>query len=568
MTFTMLRHLKLCLLLVLLPLAVSLSAANKQRVRDLDIQITLLSKGGIVVCETWDINTGDEITEWYLVRKNLGDIKIRNFTVLDDQGVRFQDDGEWDVNRTLEEKAGRSGIVHKDDGVELCWGVGSHGDHVFRAIYGMTNSIKSLNDYDMLHLQVVSPGLSSPPEHVKVTIDAKELQLDTLNTRAWGFGFGGRTSFEDGKVVFESIEPLKKSHSVIVLLRLDKGYFESESVQDRNFQDALDVAMEGADFGDAKEEEEDGAASGIAIFFTILIMALLLRKPLRVMLGKKSKREIRKVAGIGNLKKVNWFRDIPMEGNLDAAHLVLEELGASGKKNNLALAEILRLVHGGYLKASREMEGPVKLMFTDKDPETLDKSAQDFYKLLKEAAGADGVLEDKEFSKWARANDLDVYGWSHESRTSSIQFLKRNAWRNRDGKYSPEGQEQVRRLAGLRKFLEDFTLINERETVEVMLWKEYLVYAGLFGLADKVAQQLKDIDPVLFAQAFPYDPTTLPSLLTISDELASTLRSAAFTGNPNHSSSGGDSGSSGYGGSTSYGGGGGFSGGGYGGGGR
>ena len=562
-------NLKLFLLLALLPLAISLSAANKQRVKDLDIQITLLSKGGIVVCETWDINTGDDITEWYLVRKNLGDIKIRNFAVIDEKGVRFQDDGEWDVNRTLEEKAGRSGIVHKNDGVELCWGVGSHGDHVFRAIYGMTNAIKSLNDYDMLHLQVVSPGLSSPPEHVKVTIDAKELQLDTLNTRAWGFGFGGRTSFEDGKVVFESIEPLKKSHSVIVLLRLDKGYFESESVQDRDFQDVLDIAMEGADFGDKKEEEEedDGIASGIAMFFTILIMVLLFRKPIRAMLGKKSKREIKKVTGIRNLKDVNWFRDIPLEGNLDAAHIVLEDLGASGKKNNLALAEILRLVHGGYLKASREMEGPVKLTFTDKDPETLDKSAREFYDLLKEAAGTDGVLEDKEFSNWARAHDLEVYGWSSESRTRSIQFLKRKDWR-KYGDYSPEGQEQARHLAGLRKYLEDFTLVNERETVDAMLWKEYLVYAGLFGLADNVAQQLKDIDPALFAQAFPYDATTLPSLLTISDTLASTLRTAELTGNPNHSSSSGDSGSSGYGGSTSYGGGGGFSGGGYGGGGR
>ena len=123
-------------------------------------------------------------------------------------------------------------------------------------------------------------------------------------------------------------------------------------------------------------------------------------------------------------------------------------------------------------------------------------------------------------------------------------------------------------MAGLRKYLEDFTLVNERETVDAMLWKEYLVYAGLFGLADKVAQQLKDIDPALFAQAFPYDATTLPSLLTISDTLASTLRTAELTGNPNHSSSSGDSGSSGFGGSTSYGGGGGFSGGGYGGGGR
>ena len=95
-------NLKLFLLLALLPLAFSLSA-TEQRVRDLSIQITLLSKGGIVVCETWDLNTGDNITEWYLVRKNLGDIQIRNFTVLDEQGVRFQDDGEWDVNRTLEE---------------------------------------------------------------------------------------------------------------------------------------------------------------------------------------------------------------------------------------------------------------------------------------------------------------------------------------------------------------------------------------------------------------------------------------------------------------------------------
>lgn len=561
----MLRNLKSWLFLFLLPFAFSLQAANKQRVRDLDIQLTLLSKGGIVVCEKWDINTGDDITEWYLVRQNLGDIEIRNFSVLDENGNRFEDDGEWDVERSLSQKAGRSGIVHKKDGVELCWGVGSHGDHVFRAIYGMTHAIKSLHDYDMLHLQVVSPGLSSPPEHVKVTIDAKDLQLDTLNTRAWGFGFGGRTSFEDGKVVLESTEPLKKSHSVIVLLRLDKGYFASESIQDRDFQDALDIAMEGADFGDG-EEEEDPVSSGIAMFFTILIMYLVFRKPVRSMLGKKSKREIRQVAGISNLKNVNWYREIPLEGNLDAAHQVLTDLGVSGKKNNLALAEILRLVHGGYLKASRALEGPIKLTFTDKDFRQLDPSAQDFYKILKDAAGGDHVLEDKEFSSWARGHDTEVYNWSSEAITRSLTFLKHKAWRNY-GKYSREGQTEVRHLVGLRKFLEDFTLVKERETVEAGLWKEYLVYAALFGLAEKVSRQLKDIDPALFAQTFPFDPEVLPSLLVVSESLASSLRSAVVTGNPHYSS--GDGGSSdGYGGSTSYGGGGGFSGGGYGGGGR
>ena len=566
----MCRNLKSGLLLVLLPLALSLSAANKQRVRDLDIQLTLLQNGGVVVCENWDINTGDNITEWYLVRQNLGDIEIRSFSVLDENGVKFENEGEWDINRSLEEKAGRCGIVHKSDGVELCWGVGSHGDHVFHAIYGMTNAVKSLNDYDMLHLQVVSPGLSSPPEHVKVTIDAKDLQLDTLNTRAWGFGFGGITSFEDGKVVLESTEPLQEEQSVIVLLRLDKGYFASGSVQDRDFQDALDVAMEGADFGEGQEGEDDAFVTIISSLSTLLIMYLLFRRTIRGMLGKKSKKEIRKVAGISKLKNVNWFRDIPLEGDLNAANLVLDDLGESGKKNNLPLAEILRLVHGGYLKASREMEGPVKLSFTDKDPGTLDQSAREFHTLLKMAAGDDNILEDQEFSRWAKAHDKAVYQWTQGSRYRSVDFLKDKTWR-KDGKYTPEGQSEVRHLVGLRKFLDDFTLVRERETVDAVLWKEYLVYAALFGLADKVAQQLKDIDPALFAQAFPYEPSTLPSLISVSNAMASSLRSAALTGSPYSSSSGGSSGGSGrsgHGGSTSHHGGGGFSGGGRGGGGR
>lgn len=558
---------KLRLLLALLLFSLPLSAGNRQRVRDLDIQITLLSQGGAVVRETWDINTGDDITEWYLVRQNLGDIQIRSFTVMDENGVSFIDDGEWDVNRSLDQKAGRCGIVHKQDGVELCWGVGSHGDHVFRALYGMTNAVKSLHDYDMLHLQVVSPGLSSPPEHVKVTIEAKDLQLDTLNTRAWGFGFGGRTSFEDGKVVFESIEPLKKSHSVIALLRLDKGHFSSASIQDRDFQDALDIAMVGADFGDGDSSEEDDPISkGIAAFFTALIMYLIVRKPIRMMLGKKSKREIRRVTGTGKLKNVNWFRDIPLEKNLNAASKVLEDLGESGKKNNLALAEILRLVHGGYLKASREMDGPVKLIFTDKDISDLDPSAQKFHIMLRNAAGADLVLENHEFSSWARENDTEVYYWSHNSKIRAIDFLKEKAWWD-NGKYTAAGQQEARHLVGLKKFLDEFTLVKERETVEAVLWKDYLVYAALFGLADKVAKQLKDIDPVYFKQAFPYEPSTLTSLLTTSELLATSLRSATLSGDP-CTSSGDDSGSSGYGGSTSYGGGGGFSGGGYGGGGR
>ena len=417
----------------------------------------------------------------------------------------------------------------------------------------------------MLHLQVVSPGLSSPPEHVKVTIEAKQHPLDTSNTRAWGFGFGGRTSFVDGKVVLESTEPLKKEHSVIVLLRLDKGFFQSPSVQERDFQDALDIAMAGADFGDKKDKESDPIASGIAWFFTILIMFFIVRKPAMAMLGKKTRKEIKRVAGVSKLKDLPWYRDVPLEGHLGAASRVLEELGFTGKKNNLAQAYILRLVHTGYLKASRELEGPVKLSFTDKDVEGLDPSLKRFHGLLREAAGNDNILEGNEFSSWARTNDEEVYAWHCSSSILSVDYLEEKGWYT-GSKYTPQGQAEARNLVGLRKFLDEFTLVRERETVEAVLWKEYLVYAALFGLAEKVGQQLKDINPQLFAQTFPYEPDTLTSLLLASADLASSFSTAILTGSPSTSSD--DSGSSGFGGSTSYGGGGGFSGGGSGGGGR
>ena len=83
----------------------------------------------------------------------------------------------------------------------------------------------------------------------------------------------------------------------------------------------------------------------------------------------------------------------------------------------------------------------------------------------------------------------------------------------------------------------------------------------MFGIADKVAEQLKDIDPSLFERAVGYDYTTFSGVLDSTETL-----SRAITGTT--ASSSGSSGAGGFGGTTSFGGGGGFSGGGHGGGGR
>ena len=56
-------------------------------------------------------------------------------------------------------------------------------------------------------------------------------------------------------------------------------------------------------------------------------------------------------------------------------------------------------------------------------------------------------------------------------------------------------RENVRRVLAFKKFLEDFTISNERHAYEVQLWKDYLVYATLFGCGEQVRRDMREMNP-------------------------------------------------------------------------
>ena len=63
--------------------------------------------------------------------------------------------------------------------------------------------------------------------------------------------------------------------------------------------------------------------------------------------------------------------------------------------------------------------------------------------------------------------------------------------------YTETGTEERAKWRGLKKFMEDFSLIDEREIPELVLWEQYLVYATGFGIAKRVLKQLKSKFPQL-----------------------------------------------------------------------
>ena len=65
------------------------------------------------------------------------------------------------------------------------------------------------------------------------------------------------------------------------------------------------------------------------------------------------------------------------------------------------------------------------------------------------------------------------------------------------GKRTQKGVDEKSKWQGLKKFMEEFSMLDKREVPELALWEEYLVYATAFGVADKVIKQLKVIYPEL-----------------------------------------------------------------------
>ena len=133
-----------------------------------------------------------------------------------------------------------------------------------------------------------------------------------------------------------------------------------------------------------------------------------------------------------------------------------------------------------------------------------------------------------------------------------ISIVKKIGIFRKANPYSQEAVNEIQAWKGLKKYMEDFSLLNEKEVPAIEIWERFLVYATAFGIAEKVIKQLKIAYPN-FEQLTGSDYTMMYLMMNtnFSSSFSSTISSAM---------------SSTY--SSATGGGGGFSGGGGGGGGR
>ena len=489
-----------CALLFVSPV----SASNC--VPEMEIEVALRSDGSACVTQTWSTRT-DEGTEFYLARNDSGYLSITDFSVSDRNGpYTFVED--WDVGGSFDEKAGKCGILETNDGVELCWGISEYGENRYAIEYVVHGLVGAYSDADGFNHRFVDDMSSFPTDVVLTICNQAGTPLTDEACDVWGFGFEGQVQFEDGVIRAWSEEPLESGQHMTLMLSLNKDVLAPERNAQGSFEDVKVRAFSGSDY---ESDYEDPFAEDVELtlsdylytagFFGILFLLFRAKKPSKAKLKKQ-------------LRSVEYFRDVPNNGNLNVTY----QMGLSEyvcQEGALLGAYLLRLIADGALEPVDQGSGSNKVsLLLNRPPRTGNEFDDVLYTVLEAAAGADGTLQPAELERYCRRNHKPLTAFMSSCKSNATRtmldahWLKNAACRGRRD-LTEQGLEQLNQILGLKRFLLDFSLIHERGAGEAVIWQDYMVYAMLFGIADKVAHQIKQLYPDALPQIERYERSVI-----------------------------------------------------------
>ena len=552
---------KLWLFFMLCLLMIPISA-RADHMYKLDMNINILEDGVANVIETWDVRaTGG--SEWYKTMYELNNSELTNFKVLmDGEELVYKN---WNVNEGLDEKAGYYGINDTSKGIELCFGKKDMNRHTFTLSYTLSNYVFNTSDSQVL-AWVLFPEVTV--DNFNVVVSSYYKFPDTLDV--WGYGYKGYAYVEDGVIKMSNEGSLNNDY-VSLLVKFPTNTFKTDNVDTRynSFNDVYELAEEGTfeyDYG--IEDNIPWYWRFIEFIFSILpilifglLMALIVKTGIENGYGYVGNKKIDK-------KNVPMFRYIPCNKDIYYANALIKLNNFDYKESNILGAIILKWVRENKIRFKNEKTGlfnkDTSVIDLTMNPSFENDLEEKLFKMMYEAS-KDGMLEAKELEKWCKKHYSEFLSLFDRIAGETITSLESNGLiykrRNKEeckkvNVMSDKIYHDSVELYGLKLYLEEFSQIDTKEVMEVKLWDEYLMFAYLFGIADEVAKQLKDMYPEFLEQVdengnmlFDYDMLVFVNhISTRSVSAASSARSAAES----YSSGGGG---------FSSGGGGGFSGG-------
>ena len=485
----------------------------------ISMDIYVDSKGDATVTEVWTCNT-NQGTEVYHPYYNLGNSQIKDLTVTE-KGRTYETLSTWNTSGTLSSKAYKCGINKISNGVELCWGISDYGSHVYTAKYTITNFVSGLTDSQMIYWTLIPYEFSNSIGTAYIKIHTDFNIPDSVGV--WGYGnYGGTAYVYDGYIEMQSDGKLDTDEYMTILVQFPEGTFQTTNTLNHDFDYYLNMANEGA----TKYEKDDEskfeifyAILGQIIFFGIIVLIIFASKNSTNDRQLKFGPEGKKIP-----KNVDYYRDIPCKGDIFRAYYIGQQYGLLKNKTDVLGAIILKWIKESKIKVEQKESGKIfkrentVIVLNETNSESIvNEKEKRLFKILnlfrQRTIGDNKISENKEFEKWCKNSYSRILGWFDDILDEQRDKLVEEGLINQTEKTSlkifkskiyeatAQLKQEAIELAGLKRYLKEYTLIKDRQAVEVHLFEDYLIFAQIMGIAKEVAKEFKELYPEVIEQS-------------------------------------------------------------------
>lgn len=459
---------------------------NANTLNSVKMDIFIDNNGNANVTEIWDytVNSG---TENYRSFKNIGNSRFTNLKV-SDETTNYTALSYWDTNASFENKAYKCGINEISDGVDICWGISSYGRHTYTINYTITNFVSELDDSQMIYCKLISSGNSKGKVYIKIH---SNFNYD-FETPVWGYGYNSGTCYVyDGYIEMQSNGKLDSDEYMAILVKFPKNTFNTSNILSKDFNYYHELA-------------EKGTTSSTTSFIIFSLFFIIVIAIFCVVMNQRKKSSNFSFGTEGKKmpKDVPYFRDIPCKKDIFRAYYIGYQYELIKNKTDLLGALILKWEKEELIRIEKT-DQKMFIVFIKNSESLKDYYEQRLFKILNEAS-ADGYLENNEFEKWCAKSGTELLSYFDKIlEREKFELIEEGLIIAKNKKYeaTPELKQEAKELAGLKRYLKEYTLIKDREAIEVSIFEEYLIYAQLMGIAEKVAKDFKDLYPEIVEQS-------------------------------------------------------------------
>lgn len=532
----------------------NISNAGDLKLNELNYQVQLNADGSADVVENWNIKIKDTNTLFKTFKvdtskyKAITEVEVslingnarRAFTQIKEEQYHVDENCYY-------------ALKNKKGDFEIAWGVNENNAiRNYEIKYKIEGAVKNYQDCSEFYWQFIGKDSAIPAKVVKGTITLPNSVVNQEDLKVWAHGpLNGNIKIESADMVAFEVENLRSGTMLEARIVTPTSVFSTNTnTKTQNKLDSiLQQEQKWADEANLQREQEvanEGRLKIIRLVFQVVGIVLGIFLIFKII---KYHKELKKVPIPKPEQEMQYYREIPKESYTPAQAAFLYYFKAGGIQNNIpniVSATMLDLCMKNYLSFEIIADKKDSIRITlkpNKNKQLLQEDERIVYTILEGVAEeASNSFTMKDFEKYVKKNartllskfstiasvteEIETQNGTYDKKAieqstkwsgkcifyifltvlgifmmqfaiipAAIASVSCFTLAGRFNRLTQKGANLKEEWTALKRYMEDFSMINDKEVPELILWEKYLVFATAFGIADKVLKQLKVVYP-------------------------------------------------------------------------